>query len=59
MFALIARFLAPSDRSFGARASGDGFVNGLLESAGARAGTDPHHAQQLRDAAMAYLRVVR
>lgn len=31
----------------------------LLESAEARAGSDPQHAQELRAAAYAYLRVVR
>lgn len=31
----------------------------LLESAEARAGFDPHHAQELREAASAWLRVVR
>lgn len=31
----------------------------LFESAGARAGTDPHHAEELRCAAQAALRVVR
>jgi hypothetical protein len=59
MFSLIARFFAPSDRSFGAGASGSGIANSLLERAGQCAGTDPHHAQELRDAAMAYMRVVR
>ncbi len=31
----------------------------LLESAGARAGLDPYHAHELREAASAWLRVVR
>jgi hypothetical protein len=31
----------------------------LLESAEARAGFDPHHAHELREAASAWLRVVR
>ena len=31
----------------------------LLERAGARVGTDRHEAQALREAALAYLRVVR
>jgi hypothetical protein len=31
----------------------------LLETAEARAGSDPHEARELRDAAYAYLRVVR
>ena len=31
----------------------------LLESAEARVGFDPHHAQELREAASAWLRVVR
>ncbi|MFT4268906.1 MAG: hypothetical protein QM586_17060 [Xenophilus sp.] len=31
----------------------------LLESAGSRAGLDPHQALELREAAVAWLRVVR
>ncbi len=31
----------------------------LLESADSRAGVDPHHAYELREAASAFLRVVR
>lgn len=31
----------------------------LLESADSRAGVDPRHAQELREAANAFLRVVR
>jgi hypothetical protein len=57
MYALIAqlaRALAPAPR-----ASQDGFARGLMESAEARAGTNPEQAQQLRAAACAYLRVVR
>jgi regulator of sirC expression with transglutaminase-like and TPR domain len=34
-------------------------ANELFESAGNRAGLDPHHAAELRDAARAYLSVVR
>lgn len=36
-----------------------GVANGLLQSAGARAGQNPHEAAQLRQAARAYLSVVR
>lgn len=36
-----------------------GVARRLMESASARAGTDPRQARELRDAASAYLRVVR
>jgi hypothetical protein len=36
-----------------------GVARKLMESAGARAGSDPWQARELRDAALAYLRVVR
>jgi hypothetical protein len=36
-----------------------GVARRLLESAGARSGHDSRHAQELRTAAYAYLRVVR
>jgi hypothetical protein len=54
LFAQIARlFPAP-------QAAGQGGVaQQLLESAEARAGLSPQHAQELRGAAYAYLRVVR
>ncbi len=52
LLAQLARFLpavpAPS-----------GVARRLMESAEARAGTDPRQAQELRIAASAYLRVVR
>lgn len=37
----------------------DGVAHQLMESADACAGTNPHDAQELREAASAYLRVVR
>lgn len=37
----------------------NGVAHQLLERAGARAGRDPHAAQELRSAASAYLSVVR
>ena len=37
----------------------DGVAHQLLERAEARAGRDPHAAQELRSAASAYLSVVR
>ena len=52
-FAQIARFLSP------AAADGSDFPHTLLEDAEARAGRDQHHAQELRDAAHAAMRVVR
>ena len=54
LFAQIARF-------FPARQPGRqaGIARQLMERAEASAGHDPQHAQELRDAARAYLRVVR
>jgi len=37
----------------------EGVAHQLMESADACAGTSPHDAQELREAASAYLRVVR
>lgn len=37
----------------------NGVAHQLMESADACAGTNPHDAQELREAASAYLRVVR
>ena len=42
-----------------AQHAGDGVAQQLLERADASAGRDPCSAQELRDAAHAYLRVVR
>jgi hypothetical protein len=56
MFALIARisrFLRP------AAARRQSVARSLLESAEARAGLNPHQARELREAARAYLSVVR
>jgi hypothetical protein len=53
--AQIARVLVPAVP----RRAADGFARGLMESAEARAGTNPAQAQELRAAACAYLRVVR
>ena len=54
LFAQIARFLpaAPAPAA-------DGVAHQLMESAEARAGSNPHQAQELRSAAFAYLSVVR
>lgn len=51
----IARFL-PSLRTV---REDDGVAHQLMENAEACAGTNPHGAQELREAASAYLRVVR
>lgn len=51
----IARFL-PALRTV---REDDGVAHQLLESAEACAGTNPHDAQELREAASAYLSVVR
>ena len=55
LFAQIARFLSTSspvrDEASPARQ--------LMDSADACAGNSPHHAQELREAAYAYLSVVR
>lgn len=52
LFAQIAHFFEPETASIGV-------AQRLMESAEARAGSDPRQAQELRDAALAYLRVVR
>jgi hypothetical protein len=51
----IARFL-PAFRNV---REDDGVALQLMENADACAGTNPHDAQELREAAYAYLRVVR
>lgn len=58
MYALLAPFarLLPAFAPVNAHGS---VARKLLESAEARAGSDPRHAQELRDAAYAFLRVVR
>jgi hypothetical protein len=55
LFAQIARFLPATP----APADGEGVAQQLMESAEARAGLNPHQAQELRRAAFAYLSVVR
>ena len=52
LFAQLARFLPAAPAQ-------NGVARRLMESAEARAGTDPRQAQELRIAASAYLRVVR
>ena len=56
MFALLAQFLHSIRTPTALRLSP---ARLLMESAEARAGHDPHHAQELREAAHAWLRVVR
>jgi hypothetical protein len=58
VYALIAQ-IARAFSLVAPRASQDGIARGLMESAEARAGTNPEQAQELRAAACAYLRVVR
>lgn len=55
LLAQIARFLPTAPGPAGA----DGVARQLMESAEARAGLNPHQAQELRNAAFAYLSVVR
>lgn len=55
LFAQIARFLPTAP----AQAAAGGVAHQLMESAEARAGSNPHQAQELRSAAFAYLSVVR
>ena len=55
LFSQIARFLP----AFAPPATTGGVARKLLESAEARAGSSPQQAQELRQAAYAYLRVVR
>jgi len=54
-------FLAPLSRLFSAKPAAlrNGVAQQLMDRAEARAGLDPQQAQELRDAAYAYLRVVR
>ena len=52
LFAQLARFLSQTPAH-------NGVARRLMESAEARAGTDPRQAQELRVAASAYLSVVR
>ena len=65
LLALIARTLTLATRvdpQVPARRADRGsaaIANKLLESADARAGHDPRHAHELREAAHAYLRVLR
>ncbi|MEO6016732.1 MAG: hypothetical protein ABIP46_05710 [Polaromonas sp.] len=55
LIAQIARFLP----TVVAAAPVNGVAHNLMERAEARAGRHPHQAQELRDAALAYLSVVR
>lgn len=55
LFSQIARFFP----AFAPSASTAGVARRLMESAEARAGSSPQQAQELRQAAYAYLRVVR
>ena len=48
-----------SSRKSLATGAGDGVAHQLMQCAQARAGRDPHQAEELRSAASAYLRVVR
>jgi len=54
LLAPLARLLQPQ----GASAARDPLQQ-LMERAGARAGHDPHQARELREAAAAWLRVIR
>lgn len=54
LFAQIARFFTPATP-----AADDGIAQQLMESADLRAGHSRHEAQELRDAAFAYLSVIR
>jgi hypothetical protein len=59
MHALIAQIARRLSLRQPANARRSGVARHLMESAEARAGSDPHCAQELRNAAYAYLRVVR
>ena len=58
MFQLFTQLARQLTARRAARAHAGG-ARRLLETAEARAGQDPQHARELRDAAFAYLRVVR
>ncbi|MES2947780.1 MAG: hypothetical protein V4858_04480 [Pseudomonadota bacterium] len=55
LFAQITRFLSAVKPAH----NDNGVAHQLMESADACAGNSPHHAQELREAAAAYLSVVR
>ncbi len=55
LLAQLAVFLA----AFHSVDEGTGVAQQLMENADACAGNSPHHAQELREAAYAYLSVVR
>ena len=55
LFSQIARFFTPARNRIGHAA----VPRQLLENAEARSGSNPRQAQELRGAALAYLRVVR
>jgi hypothetical protein len=57
MYALLAQIARLFPAPAGTRQPG--VARQLMERAEASAGLDPQHAQELRDAACAYLRVVR
>lgn len=56
LFASIARLLTTAPAVLNEEKS---FSRQLMDRADACAGTSPHHAQELREAAYAYLSVVR
>ncbi|MDB5891464.1 MAG: hypothetical protein JWP47_2295 [Polaromonas sp.] len=58
IFSHIAHFIHASVASGDTHAV-EGVAKNLMERAEADAGRDPHHAQELRSAACAYLSVVR
>jgi regulator of sirC expression with transglutaminase-like and TPR domain len=58
MYALLAR-IARLLQNTTANHEDESVAHQLMESADACAGNSPHHAQELRDAASAYLSVVR
>ena len=54
---LLLSLLRPSQRNASQRPAA--VAHNLMTRANAEAGHEPHHAAELRQAAMAYLRVVR
>jgi hypothetical protein len=59
-FSSIARLIAsPASANASTVAQPDSVAQALMERAEAGAGRDPHHAEELRMAASAYLSVVR
>ena len=59
MTSALIQFLLQRVRATGPARTASGVAQQLMQRAGARAGTDPRQARELRHAALAYLSVIR